>query len=51
MKIAIGNSRMDKRWKNREMSWEEFLGRVSATIRTSETVSEYASMPRNKRDG
>ena len=51
MKIAIGNSRLDKRWKNREMSWEEFLGRVSATIHTSETVSEYASMPKNKRDG
>ena len=24
MKIAIGTSRMDKHWKNKEMSWEAF---------------------------
>ena len=22
MKIAVGNSRMDKKWKNRDISWE-----------------------------
>ncbi len=51
MKIAVGNSRMDKRWKNREISWEDLLQRVCTTIRTTETVSEYASMPKNQRDG
>ena len=48
MKIAIGNSRMEKNWQNREMSWEEFLKRVGTTIYTKETVSEFASMPRNR---
>ena len=24
MQIAIGNSRMDKHWKNVDMPWEEF---------------------------
>ena len=41
MKIAVGNSRMDKKWKNREISWEELCKRVSVTIRTTETVQEY----------
>ena len=41
MKLAIGNSRMDKVWRNREMTWEEFCARVSVTIRTTESVSEY----------
>ena len=26
MKIAIGNSRMDKKWKNQELSWADFKG-------------------------
>ena len=44
MRIAIGNSRMDKKWKNKEMSWEEFSKTCSTTIRTTETVSEYRKM-------
>ena len=34
MKIAVGNSRMDKKWKNREISWEELCKKVSVTIRS-----------------
>jgi len=41
MKLAIGNSRMDKVWRNREFTWDEFCERVSTTIRTTESVSEY----------
>ena len=41
MTIAVGNSRMDKKWKNREMSWEDFCTKVSVTQRTTETVEEY----------
>lgn len=36
--ISTGNSRMEKRWNGREMELEEFIGRISTTIRTSETV-------------
>jgi len=50
MKIAVGNSRMDKKWKNKDISWEDFCNRVSATIRTTETVSEYRKMTKNKQD-
>ena len=38
MKIAVGNSRMDKKWKNRNISWEDLCRKVSVTIRTTETV-------------
>ena len=27
MKIAVGNSRMDKKWKNRDISWEDLCAR------------------------
>ena len=50
MKIAIGNSRMDKKWKNKELSWEEFLARVGQTTRTTETVSEYRTLNKRKQD-
>ena len=43
MRIAVGNSRMDKKWKNKDMSWEDFKAKCSQTIRTTETVSEYTS--------
>lgn len=50
MRIAIGNSRMDKKWKNKEMSWEEFSKTCSTTIRTTETVSEYRKMSKPAQD-
>ncbi len=50
MKIAIGASRMDKHWKNREMTWEAFIERVSRPIRTTETVEEYRKMKKGEQD-
>lgn len=50
MKIAVGNSRMDKRWKNREMSWEDFCKKVSVTQRTTETVEEYRKLKKGMQD-
>ena len=50
MKIAFGNSRMDKRWKNKEMSWEELCEVVSYTKRTTETVEEYRKMKKGQQD-
>ena len=31
MKIAVGNSRMDKKWKNKDISWEKFKSAVRVT--------------------
>ncbi|MCD1763517.1 virulence-associated E family protein [Listeria monocytogenes] len=50
MKIAYGNSRMDKRWKNTDISWEDFCSRVKTTQRTTETVEEYRKMRKGGQD-
>lgn len=50
MKIAVGNSRMDKKWKNRDISWEDFCQKVSVTQRTTETVDEYRKMRKGSQD-
>lgn len=51
MKIAVGNSRMTKKWKNQEISWEDFCAKVSYTIRTTETVEEYRKLKKGDQDG
>lgn len=50
MKIAVGNSRMDKKWKNKDITWEDFTARVMTTIRTTETVSEFRKLSRARQD-
>ncbi len=50
MKIAVGNSRMDKKWKNRDIAWEDFKNTVRTTKRTTETVSEFRKMSRARQD-
>ncbi|MGE5417495.1 MAG: VapE domain-containing protein [Acidobacteriota bacterium] len=51
MKIAVGNSRMDKKWKNKDISWEEFKNTVRTTKHTTETVSEFRKMSKAQQDG
>ena len=50
MKIAVGNSRMDRKWKNKDISWAEFKNAVRTTKRTTETVSEYRKMNKAQQD-
>jgi len=50
MQIAVANSRKDKVWKNIEISWEDFLKRVSNTRRTAESVLEYKKLPKPRQD-
>lgn len=50
MKIAYGNSRMEKKWKNNEISWDDFCKRVSTTQTTTETVDEYRKMSKPQQD-
>ncbi|MGE5390882.1 MAG: VapE domain-containing protein [Deltaproteobacteria bacterium] len=48
--IATANSRRDKLWKNKEVTWEEFLARAGSTTRTSESVAEYKKLVKAKQD-
>ncbi|MFI3253656.1 MAG: virulence-associated E family protein [Eubacteriales bacterium] len=50
MKISLGNSRMDKKWKNAEMTWEELKNRMRTTKITSETVDEFTKLPKGQQD-
>ncbi len=50
MIIAVANSRKEKRWKNIEISWEDFLKRTSNTVRTAESVSEYRKLSKPRQD-
>ena len=50
MKIAVGNSRMDKKWKNKDISWDELCTRCATTIRTTETVEECRKMKKGQQD-
>lgn len=50
MKIAVGDSRMSKKWKNKDIAWEDILARVSSTIRTTETVEEYRKFKKGQQD-
>ena len=41
---------MDKKWKNTDISWENFCSRVKTTQRTTETVEEYRKMRKGGQD-
>lgn len=48
--IATGQSRMEKKWKGQEITYEDFIRRVSQTHRTAETQQAYLTMPKGKQD-
>lgn len=48
--IAVGHSRMEKLWKNTEITWEELIERLKNTTRTAETQSEYLNMTKVQQD-
>ena len=43
-KVAFGESRQAKKWKNGTITWEELRKRLSSPLRTAETVAEYGKM-------
>ena len=43
-KVAFGESRQAKRWKNSTISWEELKERLAHPLRTAETQEEYRRM-------
>ncbi|MBF2513920.1 hypothetical protein IA940_05540 [Listeria marthii] len=42
--LAVGKSRKEKAWKNKETSWQKVLEKISQTTRTKETIDEYLQM-------
>lgn len=44
IKIAVGRNRKEKKWKNKEISWQDLLAKLAKTFKSRETVAEYAKM-------
>lgn len=42
--IAVGKSRHETTWKNKNVTWSQFLQKIENTTRTAETVAEYHTM-------
>lgn len=50
IEIAFGKSRKSSFWNNKKMLWSDFAKSLERAIRTQETVAEYKSMPKAKKD-
>lgn len=48
--IYVGKSRHDKSWRGVDFTWPLLVERLSNTQRTHETVAEYSSMKKSRRD-
>jgi putative DNA primase/helicase len=47
--VALGKSRHETKWKNREIRWSEVLEKISKVTRTRETYAQYQRMTRDER--
>lgn len=50
MIISVANSRMEKKLKRRDISWEDFCKQLSQTTRTPETMVEYKAKSKPEQD-
>lgn len=48
--LAVGNSKTEKRWKNKTFQWSEFLDRLQTPTVTQETLEDYKKMSRTQQD-
>lgn len=47
---AFSRFAVEKKWKNNDISWDDFCKRVSTTQTTTETVEEYRKMTKPQQD-
>ena len=45
-KIAVGRSRTETEWRNKQVAWEQLVDKFREPKRTAETAAEYAAMSR-----
>lgn len=45
--VAYGSSRTERKWRNKEVLWSEFLNRLQKPTITQETVADYKKMPKS----
>ena len=50
IKITTGTSRRAMVWTGQELSWSDFLQRLSMPVRTQESFEQYKSLPKTEQD-
>lgn len=50
IKIAVANSRKATDWVTQELLWSAMVQKLSAPVRTIDTLAEYKSFPKSKQD-
>lgn len=50
MKLAVNSRNTDKKYKNKDIAYDKFRGRLMNPVRTTETVKEYPKLPKAQRD-
>lgn len=50
LSIAVGKSRKETTWKNKEITYEQLVNKLSKTTKTYETMNEYLSMNKDDQD-
>ena len=50
MWIAEGKSRKSVKWRNRELTWTQFVDKLRTPRRTPETMAQYKRMTKDERD-
>jgi len=48
--VAVGQSRKETAWKNKQMQWSHLLAKFAVTTRTRETQAEYLAMNKGMQD-
>ncbi|MCC0696913.1 virulence-associated E family protein [Clostridioides sp. ES-S-0048-02] len=48
--LATGKSKLETHWKNKSILWSELVNRLSKTLRTQETYTEYRKMSKTEKD-
>lgn len=48
--LAVGKSRTEKKWKNRQMPWSQILKKLEEPVRTAETHAEYMKLSKSRQD-
>lgn len=48
--IAVGKSRLEKNWKNKNLMWSAILAKLEKPVTTAETYRDYMAMSKTKQD-
>lgn len=48
--LAVGKSRSEKKWKNKQLPWSQILRKLEEPVKTPETYAEYMKLSKSRQD-